>query len=441
MSHHELRRHARATTRRYVVAALVASLWLAAPVSAQVSIVTTGPADTPAQAVGTAPAPLKEPGNGWNVWANKASTTTLFLAMAADLAGFIQDDVNTNQVGNQPTLVKWRAERINLVGRLNFTTPWVWQFGVNFNGLDAERADRWTVMDARLDIPVPRVGRVRIGRQKQGFGQEWELPLSDWAFMERASSSNAFGTTRNVGVIVTNTFARQRGMWSAGWFNDWFAKDNSFSGNGNQYTARLTLLPVDTGEKGGTLVEVGSAVRYKESTNGKLQYRALPEINQSDFFVDTAKFDGDHSTTVQFETMAIKGPWEAFGEWSMTPVSSAQNRDPFFFGGFAGVAYLITGEHRGFNRPGGFETRVTPASPFSFRDGGRGAWEVAGRYSYVDLTDGAVDGGVMSRWTAALSWHATREWRADLNYGYITLDKAAQRGHAHGISCRILWYL
>ena len=75
-------------TRRCVIAALVASLWLAAPVSAQVSIVTTGPADTPAQAVGTAPAPLKEPGNGWNVWANKASTTTLFLAMAASMFGF-----------------------------------------------------------------------------------------------------------------------------------------------------------------------------------------------------------------------------------------------------------------------------------------------------------------------------------------------------------------
>jgi hypothetical protein len=32
-----------------------------------------------------------------------------------------------------------------------------------------------------LDIPVPKLGRVRIGRQKVGFGQEWELPLSDWA--------------------------------------------------------------------------------------------------------------------------------------------------------------------------------------------------------------------------------------------------------------------
>ena len=134
--------------------------------------------------------------------------------------------------------------------------------------------------------------------------------------------------------------------------------------------------------------------------------------------------------------MTIKGPWQVFGEWSMTPVSSPHR---FFAGGFAGVSYMLTGEHRGFNRPGGFQARLTPASPLSLHRAGRGAWQVSGRWSYADLTDGAVDGGVMSRWTGALSWYANREWKFEVNYGYITLDRNRERGHAHGLSSRIVW--
>jgi hypothetical protein len=55
------------------------------------------------------------------------------------------------------------------------------------------------------------------------------------------------------------------------------------------------------------------------------------------------------------------------------------------------------------------------------------------------LTNGTVDGGVMSRWTGALSWDANREWRFEFNYGYITVEKLGTRGHAHGLSSRILW--
>ena len=357
--------------------------------------------------------------------------------MAGDVAGFAQDGTNTNQVGLQTTQVAWRAERINLVGTFNFKTPWVWQLGGNFNGFDQERSNRWQIMDARIDIPIPKLGRVKIGRQKVGFSQEWELPLSDWDFMERSSSASAFGITRNVGVLFTNNFANQRGMWSAGWFNDWLSNQYTFSQNGNQYTGRLTFLPVDTGHKDGTVVEVGTSFYYKEATDGKLQYRSRPEIFESDQFVNTGKFAGDHSTTVDLESTALIGPWEAFGEWSMTPVDSPQNGNPFFYGGFAGFAYHITGEHRGFNRRGGFVSRLTPISPVS--QGGHGAWEVAGRYSYVNLSSGAINGGVMSRWTGAVTWYLTREWRCDVNYGYITLDKAGHYGHANGFSGRILW--
>ena len=83
--------------------------------------------------------------------------------------------------------------------------------------------------------------------------------------------------------------------------------------------------------------------------------------------------------------------------------------------------------------------RFTPRSPFSLHGGGHGAWEVGGRYSYVNLTDGTIDGGRMSRLTGAISWYPTREWRLEFNYGYITLQRSGTTGHANGFSARIVW--
>ncbi len=195
------------------------------------------PADLAGQAMTPAPAKTpdqEKPAKGWNKWENKAFFTTLILTFGVDAGGFVQDDANAAQVGDQPTLVKWRAERINLVGQIKFKRPWTYQFGVAFNGLDADVVDHWTWLDARLDIPIPKVGRVKIGKQKIGVDSEWLMALTDSVFMERSVSS-AFVPQRNVGVLVENSAAGERVLWSAGWFNDWFGNDNSFSDNGNQY--------------------------------------------------------------------------------------------------------------------------------------------------------------------------------------------------------------
>jgi phosphate-selective porin OprO/OprP len=52
---------------------------------------------------------------------------------------------------------------------------------------------------------------------------------------------------------------------------------------------------------------------------------------------------------------------------------------------------------------------VVPDNPFSWAKGGWGAWEIAGRYSVIDLNDrlGFVDGvagGKQTIYTAGLNW-------------------------------------
>ena len=73
----------------------------------------------------------------------------------------------------------------------------------------------------------------------------------------------------------------------------------------------------------------------------------------------------------------------------------------------------------------------------SVYQGGWGAWELAARYSTLDLTDGAIDGGEMDIWSVGLNWWLTPYFQANMNYRYITLDKGGIRGASTGFMGRI----
>jgi phosphate-selective porin OprO/OprP len=387
------------------------------------------------------PPPAKEqPDESWEekwlMFSNSWVTARWGWLGIMDGAAMTQDSANEGQVGHVPAKGEPRADRFLLGGTLKFAKPWKYLIGANYNGLDSSFGEAFAWMDLSLDIPLTSwLGSVNIGRQKIGVAQEWIMPGSDMVFMERSAMDLAFVPQRNIGIRLHNTFANGRATYSAGAFNDWFVKDRSMSANGNQYTGRVSFLPVDR-DAGKTIVSVATSVYYKEDTEGTLQYRSRPEVNQSPYFADTGKFAADHSTSTKFEINSMRGSTLMFGEWTITAVDAPTMGQPFFHGGFVGGSYVLTGEARPYNRNGGFYSAVKPRSPFSFRNGGRGAWEVAARYSYIDLTDAAVDGGVMGRVTGAVSWYPNDYWRFEFNYGHGVLDRADTKGHFNVFQAR-----
>jgi phosphate-selective porin OprO/OprP len=61
------------------------------------------------------------------------------------------------------------------------------------------------------------------------------------------------------------------------------------------------------------------------------------------------------------------------------------------------------------------------------RDGlietGRGAWEIAGRISYIDLADQDVDGGRLRDITFGVNWYASPNHRFRFNYIQAHLNR------------------
>jgi phosphate-selective porin len=375
----------------------------------------------------------------WNVWENKLFSVAFTFTPMFDMSGFVQDAESKKQVGDQPNKGKMRAERVIFSGKLKFPRPWGFVFGWNFNGFEAAQGQRWSNMDARLDIPLFNIGTLKIGRQKLGLSQEWLMPGVDMIFMERSTTDLAFVPQRNIGALLTNTFADKRGLWSAAWFNDWFANNRSFQANGNQYTGRISYLPVD-GDQGQTIVQVAAALYYKEAQAGKLRFDARPEINAADYFLDTKSFPADHSTTTQLETTIQKGRSMIWAALDLTPVAAPQVHNPFFWGGYVAASHVLTGEPRHFDRDRGYYKSVKPPKSSLFK-GGWGGWELGTRYTYTDLSSGTIDGGRMGRWTSALSWYPSGTWRLEANYGLSFLVRGGITGYTHGFSGRIQWSL
>ena len=105
-----------------------------------------------------------------------------------------------------------------------------------------------------------------------------------------------------------------------------------------------------------------------------------------------------------------------------------------FDGGYVEASYTLTGESRKYTPGSGAYSGITPNNPYSRDGGGWGAWEIAGRYSVVNLNDAftagipvattnGVAGGTQTVWTAGLNWYVNRNVRVMFNYLHGELDK------------------
>lgn len=122
------------------------------------------------------------------------------------------------------------------------------------------------------------------------------------------------------------------------------------------------------------------------------------------------------------------GPLYAQAEYFHYTVERQGLSDANFDGGYVETSYTLTGEPRRYKPSSGAYSGITPAHPFSPGSGGWGAWEVAARYSIVDLNDGlgtstGIAGGKQQVYAFGLNWYPSTNLRFMLNYIHAKDDK------------------
>ena len=142
----------------------------------------------------------------------------------------------------------------------------------------------------------------------------------------------------------------------------------------------------------------------------------------------------DDYQLVVLELAGVYGPLSVQTEYfqaTLDPVVAA-TADVDLKGYYVNVSYFLTGEHRPYSRSAGTFGRVKPFENF-FRvrdcDGcvqtGLGAWELAYRYSHIDLDDGISTGGQATDNTIGVNWYWNPYSRVMFNYVMSSTDRIA----------------
>jgi len=369
--------------------------------------------------------------HGWNDWENEWFSIAVGFAPIFDATAFTQDAQSLTQVGRQDSRWDIRSGRFNLHGALKFKRPVHYFIGAEYKGLDRSPEDGpFGFTDWWISILISkRIGTLTLGKQKESFTYELVGDSANFPFLERVLTP--FFVTRNVGVKLSNPIFHDKMTWAVGWFNDWLVEDETFGESGNSVSARLTGVPIFS-KDGSRYLHVAGSYRYSGAQNQTMRFRGRPESNTASNFVDTGEFPARYQNEVAFEALANRDGFSVLSEYVRTFVDTPGTGDPSFDGFYVTGSWVITGEHRPYDRKVGYARRIIPKKRY-------GAFEVVARYGYVNLNGGALHGGAYNKLFFGLNWWASRQWRISTSYGPTWLDRDGLNGFTQIFTTRFQW--
>jgi phosphate-selective porin OprO/OprP len=282
---------------------------------------------------------------------------------------------------------------------------------------------------------------IQVGHFTEPFNLETVTSDNFITFMERGLTYT-FTPDYQTGIMAYNAIPEldKRVTWAIGEFRPQYGTDNSgssFQGyeknnSGYDTTIRVTGLPwYQDDSKGDTfgLLHLGAAVDIltDANPNSPVEFSSAPENHLASAFVDTGAMAKIENYQLYDEEAAfVYGPFSAQSELATANMTRTpgNGKNLSFNAVYAYVSYFLTGEHRGYSLSNGCFDRVKVLHPFGVeKDGHRGwgAWEVALRYSWINLDSQNVYGGKMADVTAGVNWYLNSNVRFMVNYVHSRL--------------------
>jgi len=299
----------------------------------------------------------------------------------------------------------------------------------NFN-LAFEFGPDWGMNDAwiegaegGLEVWGHYLGKLRVGFMNEPFSLERQTGAYNLGFLERSLPVQTIAPGSNIGAMVHDSGPKGRFTWAAGIFSVGQHNEGNASSSLLSLTGRATYRLVNRNE-GRDLLHVGISLSSRSPSGSDTRYRSRPEARFVDFLVDTGIMNASHITLVGLEVAGVRGPMWMAAEHIRSEVSAQLVDDPTFKGSYVKVGWYLTGESKPYRANSGTFARERPltkyggGNPFKKKNGG--AWELVGRLSRVDLTDGLVEGGEMTDISGSLNWYINATTRVELNYIYAS---------------------
>ncbi len=272
---------------------------------------------------------------------------------------------------------------------------------------------------------------IKVGHFKAPVGLN-ELTSSRFlTFAERAYPMLAFKIGRRTGIEYSK--------WGSNWnfrgnvFGQTMdtRKNKTVDETGGGVAARFAYAPVFA-QKYRIHLGLAGAFINPDDNNNVVAYNSEPETKIGDVeILDTGNiFDVDYTTmfglegAFKYKNLSFQSEYIHKGLKRMNGA-----KDASFSGGYAFVSYILTGEERPWDETQGEFGQIIPKNNVS------GAWEVAARYSYLDLSDtkAGILGGMANNYTLGLNWYANANMKIILDYTIVqNSDNATGDGFIGG---------
>ena len=290
---------------------------------------------------------------------------------------------------------------------------------------------------------LPRLNTVLIGNHKRPYGLDHLNSSRFNTFIERPAIIESLNQdSRRLGISSNGYTDDLKYNWRYGVWNHRLTQSGE-GYIGDHYQLELAgrlagMLWYDdsSGGRGYTHLAVSGSVGFPDGRGGAAntaRYRSRPEARSTARWYDTGLIAGANNfQLLGLESVTNIGPLQIISELQTMNIqrSAGFGSSVNLNGGYSQVSYFLTGEHVPWNRQTGCLGRVSPFENFfKVRDcdgcvkRGIGAWQVAFRYSYTDLTDDDIIGGDGDAFTLGLNWWWNKYTRWQFNYINGNVDR------------------
>jgi len=390
-----------------------------------------------------------------------AGPITTDLRRSGPALGASASNVDLTHARNLKDGTLWRRARIGIDGTAY--GDWDYRILFDFGGSGVEDAGQ--LYEAWAQYSGLRPFHIRVGAWPQPIGLEDQASTNTQLFLERPAiadvarnlaagdtriGAGAFGydnywfvsadvTGRTIGVVNTGTVISSLGnaVGAAQTFGDQlgFVGRGVFTPfHGSDWRVNLgvhgsyVVQPANTSGPGtnGLTPVSGMAVTLKDTQELRVDGTQL---------INTGAIPARNADTIGGEIAVQKGPLFAQSEIESIHVSRSDGQpSPTFGGWYVEGGWMLTGEPRLYNASTAAFDGPAVAHPFSLKDHGPGAWELAMRYSEADLNFNAgplgaapmadaIRGGDSQIWSFGLNWYPNQVFRVMFDIDRVRIDR------------------
>ena len=176
-----------------------------------------------------------------------------------------------------------------------------------------------------------------------------------------------------------------------------------------------------------------------------IRLRQQPESSVDDNstrLVDTGAITSSGMTSygleggASFKSLYLAGEWTRF---DVTRTSAGSLFNPSFTGWYVQGSWTLTGERRVWSSSAGGFRGIRPAHNFDPANGGWGAFELAGRYSVLNLNDdaglagaatptGGIRGGEQKITSVGINWYPDTVFKFQLDFQNVDVNRLSAAG-------------